>query len=260
MGIKYTTDNKKVVVIGSLNAQEKIVQEVFISDGSEIPSGEHFVVKSLHDEPVISWKEKHLKEVEDGYDSRRKSLEREFDLVSDSLKKGIARLRGIKTYNTLVEKSLDSKSLENVINFLENKIKYVIKIDYNTPSIIKFKDFNMIYDREEMKLLSLFGRDDGTMTFKLHQYPDGSGGYSYTEILPFCDYESAYEKFKELIVTGAVNEEIINLAKKHNLKLDDGKIQKYKESRTKDMEKNIKNYEQCISKWKEEVAKINELC
>jgi hypothetical protein len=118
----------------------------------------------------------------------------------------------------------------------------------------------MIYDREEMKLLSLFGRDDGTMTFKLHQYPDGSGGYSYTEILPFCDYESAYEKFKELIVTGAVNEEIINLAKKHNLKLDDGKIQKYKESRTKDMEKNIKNYEQCISKWKEEVAKINELC
>jgi hypothetical protein len=43
--IKFTADGKKVVVIGSLNSQEKIVQEIFVFDGSEIPSGEHFVVK-----------------------------------------------------------------------------------------------------------------------------------------------------------------------------------------------------------------------
>ena len=55
--IKYTSDGKKVAVIGRLNNQEQIVQEVFVVDGSEIPSGEHFVVKSLHDVPVLSWKE-----------------------------------------------------------------------------------------------------------------------------------------------------------------------------------------------------------
>ena len=43
---KYTTDNKKVIVVGKLNSQETIVQEIFISNDSEIPSGEHFVVKS----------------------------------------------------------------------------------------------------------------------------------------------------------------------------------------------------------------------
>lgn len=61
--IKYTTDGKKVKVLGNLNSQEKIVQEIFIVNESEIPSGEHFVVKTLHDAPAVSWKEKNLKRV-----------------------------------------------------------------------------------------------------------------------------------------------------------------------------------------------------
>ena len=64
---KYTTDGRKVVVLGSLNSQEKIVQEVFIINGSEIPSGEHFVVKTLHDYPAVSWKESRLREIDEQY-------------------------------------------------------------------------------------------------------------------------------------------------------------------------------------------------
>jgi hypothetical protein len=52
--VKYTSDGKKVVIIGNLNSQEKIVQEIFIINGQEVPSGENFVVKSLHDFPAIS--------------------------------------------------------------------------------------------------------------------------------------------------------------------------------------------------------------
>lgn len=59
--IKYTTDGRKVVIIGDLNQTEKIVQEIFVTeDGAEIPSGERFVVKSLLDTPAKSWKEKRL--------------------------------------------------------------------------------------------------------------------------------------------------------------------------------------------------------
>lgn len=50
--IKYTDDGKKVLVVGKLNAQQTIVQEIFVSAGQEIPSGENFVVKSLHDAPA----------------------------------------------------------------------------------------------------------------------------------------------------------------------------------------------------------------
>ena len=59
MDFKYLTDGRKVIVVGKLNNQDTIVQEIFVTkDGSEIPSGENFVVKSLHDEPVESWKKK----------------------------------------------------------------------------------------------------------------------------------------------------------------------------------------------------------
>lgn len=61
---KYTDDGKKVAVIGKLNAEQTIVQEVFVSQGQEFPSGENFVVKSLHDKPAESWKAKSLRELE----------------------------------------------------------------------------------------------------------------------------------------------------------------------------------------------------
>lgn len=38
--IKYTGDGKKVLVVGKLNAIQTIVQEIFVSAGQEIPSGE----------------------------------------------------------------------------------------------------------------------------------------------------------------------------------------------------------------------------
>ena len=81
--IKYTTDGKKVVVLGNLNSQEKIVQEVFVVDGSEIPSGEHFIVKSLHDATAISWKEKRLQEIEEKYDKTYKQKNQEYEKMCD---------------------------------------------------------------------------------------------------------------------------------------------------------------------------------
>jgi len=38
MSHKFTTDGKKVVVIGALNTKETIVQEVFVIDGTEFPA------------------------------------------------------------------------------------------------------------------------------------------------------------------------------------------------------------------------------
>ncbi len=63
--IKYTTDGKKVVIIGDLNQTDKIVQEIFVTEnGDEIPQGERFVVRSLLDQPAKSWKETKLEELE----------------------------------------------------------------------------------------------------------------------------------------------------------------------------------------------------
>ena len=57
--LKFLSDGRKVSVIGKINKTEFIVQEVFVTaSGDEIPSGENFTAKSLHDAPVQSYKEK----------------------------------------------------------------------------------------------------------------------------------------------------------------------------------------------------------
>ena len=72
MDYKFTKDGKKVVVIGKLNNQETIVQEIFVVNGGEVPGGENFVAKGLLDNPGISWKESNLKKIEDSYDRKQR--------------------------------------------------------------------------------------------------------------------------------------------------------------------------------------------
>ncbi|HEI9857545.1 TPA: hypothetical protein SLO96_000850 [Proteus mirabilis] len=62
METKFLSDGRKVAVLGKLNTTESIVQEIFVTDsGVEIPSGENFTTKSLHDEPEKATKKESLK-------------------------------------------------------------------------------------------------------------------------------------------------------------------------------------------------------
>ena len=73
---KYLSDGRKVLVVGKLNNVEYIVQEIFVTTGGdEVPSGERFTTKNLHDEPVVSYREKREKESE----QRLKRIERDIE-------------------------------------------------------------------------------------------------------------------------------------------------------------------------------------
>lgn len=205
MDIKYLSDGKKVAVIGKLNNQETIVQEVFVTaSGDEVPSGERFVVKSLHDEPVISYKEKQerelakrVKEQEVALEDRRKKL-KEIDV----------RLEGmyalLKSSTRFVE-NFDSHDFGLMFKFLSGSIKWVVCDDYGYSPPMKFSDalIREGYDYgtkrfEGIKLLSAFGSSDGNISYKLNCYRDGSG--SYHNIYPFETYEEAVEHIKSRAV------------------------------------------------------------
>jgi flagellar biosynthesis chaperone FliJ len=83
--LKYLSDGRKVSVIGKINQTEYIVQEIFITEtGDEIPSGENFTAKSLHDAPVKSWKEKEVDKIEARHQKAQdeyKKLEAEIKLL-----------------------------------------------------------------------------------------------------------------------------------------------------------------------------------
>lgn len=195
--IKYTSDGKKVLVVGKLNAEQTIVQEIFVSNGQEIPSGENFVVKSLHDQPAESWKEKSLRELEERYERERKGLEGEISQQR-------ARLHSVKEKAKLHADALfkftqnsESSQLDLLKKFAAGQVTHVFVGGYS-PEIIDWMndDKGFVVDChgghrkiEGIKLVSLYGYSDGSLEYRLHAYQDGSGGSD--QVFPATSYAEA---------------------------------------------------------------------
>lgn len=255
--IKYTTDGRKVVVIGNLNAQEKIVQEVYVSNGAEIPSGENFVVKSLHDAPVISWKEKNLKELEGRYDKDRKQWE---DRISDLRKKYTAQSALFTEKITFMAgalKNADENSFTLLVDYICGNITHLVICEYDDPKVCSMSEFNELYDGR-LRLLSFFGSDNGSFSWKVGQYYDGSGS-SNTKIIPCRSKEEAIAQATKIILDGNVSDAALEFANKYNITLDRAKIDAYKESGIKSIEANITSYNRNIYEWKERIEELNKL-
>lgn len=260
--IKYTTDGKKVVVIGNLNSQEKIVQEIFIANNAEIPSGENFVVKTLHDAPVVSWKEAELKKLEERYDKDKKEWDSKIDrlnqdkrLAYDSLS---ARVKWLRSIAKEPREAEFKKVINHLADFFSDSEKWVLVKNYSEWNLIKFNEdeCNNLLNRYEsdygrkrfdsMRLLSLFGRTDGSLVFRINEYSDGSGSdkdvvffKSEKEALEFL--QTDFDQIKEYKYYH------LETAKKFNLKTDPEKIKTYTENAIKNIDKNIKESEKSLA-------------
>lgn len=257
MEIKYTSDGKKVVVVGNLNSQEKIVQEIFVVNEVEVPSGENFVVKSLHDAPAISWKEKETKRIESDYETTKFKYENELKILK-------ARYNDTKNdfeqKTNYLRKTIDKISIQSfdmVTNFLLGKLKYVLYCGYNYD-LSEIKDFKCRHYDREIKLISLMGKDDGTFSFRVHDYSDGSG--SSQSVMFFETEKEAIEKLSELInARDSFFDSDLKLAKKWNFKLDADKVKSFKEKTIKSIETNIENYNKSLETAKSQIEEINNL-
>ena len=260
---KFTTDGKKVVVIGDLNQTEKIVQEIFVTnDGDEIPQGERFVVKNLLDEPAKSWKEKELERLENQYekdknawDLKIKNLNQEKRNAYDSLS---ARVKWLKN----VAKQPIEDDLKKVINqisyFLSDTEKWVFVRNYSDWHLEKFNEegVNSLIDRLEgrygvrqfdsMRLLSLFGNSNGSLTFRINDYCDGSGSNKDVEFFKSKDdalvfIQNEFDKIEKYNYTH------LEIANKFSLNLDTKKLRVYNEERRSKLKKEIEEAEERLN-------------
>ncbi len=254
MEIKYTSDGKKVVVIGNLNSQEKIVQEVFIVNNQEIPSGENFVVKSLHDAPAISWKEKNLKEIEDNYESKRSQYTNELDRLKKDYEKKSKELKQKLEYAGSILKNVSPDSFKTLVDLLTDNIKWVVVTAY-TPELLPWDQFHTMYE-DKFRLLSIYGRDNGSFTYARGHYSDSSGNSA--NFTPFSNYEDAFELFQQEVLKRGINDATIILAKKYNILFPETEIVAFKAARTKVFEANIEKYKKDIGVWEASIQKFNE--
>lgn len=180
METKYLSDGRKVVVIGQLNNVESIVQEIFVSEGGDqIPSGEKFTTKNLHDKPVKSWKEKRAEENDVQYDkseSRVHSIKKEIRDMEDK-RRSHAK---IIASNLRQINELENFDIDHLSDVMARNIKWVCATNWNWQKVMPFNEFIEIrsaYD-EGVKLISVHVKNDKTLMFKVGSYSDGSGSDS----------------------------------------------------------------------------------
>jgi len=258
--IKYTKDGKKVVVIGDLNQTDKIVQEIFVTkDGDEIPQGERFVERNLLDEPAKSWKETNIENLESRYEKDKKEwdlkierLNNERQLIYDSLSARVKWLRN-------VAKEPRVEELKTVINqiadFLDGSEKWVFVYNYSDWRLEKFNEestnelldyYENGYGRkrfDEMRLLSLYGKSDGSLVYRINTYSDGSGSDKDVEFFKTKEAGLIYMQNK-LNAVKEYSDSHIKIAKDFNLTLDQEKLnqlntknQKYLLKQIEDLDK-----------------------
>lgn len=264
--IKYTTDGKKVVVIGDLNQTDKIVQEIFVTEnGDEIPQGERFIEKNLLDAPMKSWKEKQLEK-----------LEQEFNKVEKEWVEKINRIKNEKsnTYKSLYDRvnwlkgvaKTGNKEFERVINtiadFLSDAEKWVLIKEYGVWDLFLFNEDNCnafiekneIEYRERkyrnMRLLSLFGESNGNLSFNISQYGDGSGSIN-DDVMFFRKKEEAIAFIQEQFDKKQhYTETDIQLSKKFNLNVCKDKLNAFKAENNAKIKEKIKKLQDEISSLK----------
>lgn len=261
MEIKYTSDNKKVIVVGKLNAQETIVQEIFVAEsGAEIASGENFVVKSLHDTPVRSWKEKSLADIEERYDKERKTYEERIRKQDADYRKMSSTLKEKYEFVAGAIKNISPKTFELLGRFLEGRINWLVFDSSYEWTISKFDDaikngadyYNSL---DRIKLITLFGKDDGTLKTRINRYSDGSG--SDDSFTPFENYEDALAYVKSWIDSDTLNGYKIKSAQHYDIPLDKKRLKVYTDEVISAKQKQISSKMEAVEKIKIEIEELN---
>jgi hypothetical protein len=252
MQTKYTNDGKKVAIVGKLNADQTIVQEIFITEnGQEIPSGENFVVTSLHDAPVISWKEKKLKEIESKYESDIKKYEQAIDRLNKEYKDQSELLKAKMNYIGLALKNASPESFQTLVDYLTGEIKWIILDEkWGKPKLISIDKFNQKYE-DRLRLLSFFGKDDGSFSYAIGAYSDYSG--NKTTFIPYKEYEVAKARFEAILLQRGVNEDTLDAAKKHGIEFPKEMIEEYNHRILVSKQARIQEYKDKIAEVEKEI-------
>lgn len=194
--IKYTKDGRKVAVLGQLNSQEFIVQEIFVSGGQEIPGGENFVAKGLLDQPAESWKEKRIRELEISYEKRLANMEIDFKRASRSLDDAAQKAKARASALFAFAKNAENDQIATLQSFLAGEITHFYIRGYQ-PAIVTWGDDELYCKEgyhntriESTRLISLFGNSKGLLDYHINLYSDGSGSGSKVAI-PCKSYDEA---------------------------------------------------------------------
>jgi hypothetical protein len=276
--IKYTSEGKKVVVVGKLNKSQSIVSEVLVTeDGTELTSEENFAVDnlSLHDSPVKTWQQLECEK----YAANLQNWKEKYDKELDKLRENVAKqreelndlyshLRGKTQYLRRVAPTIIKPELKRIIKdidaFLCGKPMWAVYGDYGSYHIVPFNsqeidDFFVSHrgdfpeEYRHVKILELFGTVNGSLLWRIK----GSGSGSV--IVRFFDSKESAVKYIEDEIARPdykIWSNTLKLHDEHGVKIPIEKIRAYYAWQIRDVQQHLDDSNGYIEKDK---AKIEAL-
>jgi len=193
-------------------------------------------------------------DVESAHDARREreAAEKRNKEQSDRLYQKRKELEAHLTYAAKALRGISPASFDLLVMFLTGRVKWIVTKGWN-PEISEWK--HGMCD-EWLRLVSLFGLDDGTLTFRLSRYRDGSDNKSGDEFIPFEKYDDARDKWIELNGS-TVNDYTVKTAAAHNIELPPEAVAEWMSKKTDGCRKEIESLRARIVAQETEIAKID---
>lgn len=264
METKFLSDGRKVVVVGALNNQETIVQEIFVTaQGDEIPGGERFVVKSLHDQPVETWSSREKVKQEKALADAKLKIEKinaEVSSLQNTLSFWKEMVKQVKAFSDHINEA----DLDHFSDVMTGQVKFAVRRDYGVPSIERFEDFMSSIDNyygrknfEGIKCLSLLGSTNGDIALRVNRYSDGSGGSDTVEF--YKTIEEARQCVKRIALEklngNGFSIDDVKKCCRMGIIFSKDELQKIKDRLFSASEKNLAHYQE---KFDKQVAQIND--
>ncbi|MCP2005270.1 UNVERIFIED_ORG: hypothetical protein J2Y78_003810 [Buttiauxella agrestis ATCC 33320] len=260
METKFLSDGRKVVIVGALNNQETIVQEVFVTaQGDEMPGGERFIAKSLHDTPVESYLSKENARQEAAFAKAKAQIESVNREIADTKNKLSLYRDQLKQVKAFAD-HIDEQDLNHFVDVMAGQLNYAVQADYRIPKIERFSEYMSVIENsygnkryEGLKMMSVLGNSDGKIGLRVNRWGDGSGGYS--DVTFFKTYEEAQEFVKscamKLLESGSLRVEELQQLKKMSIEFSDEEMLLIRQSMHSSYDKSIESLASQFNKSKE---------
>ncbi|EPM8193889.1 hypothetical protein ACTRMU_004723, partial [Yersinia enterocolitica] len=245
-----------------LNNQETIVQEVFVTAaGDELPGGERFVVKSLHDVPVESYLSKEKARQEAALAKAKAAIESVNREISDTRNK-LSLYRDMLKQVKAFADNIEEQDLSHFVNVMTGQLNYAVQADYRIPKIEKFSEYMSVIDNsygnkryQGLKMMSVLGNSDGRIELRVNRWGDGSG--SYSDVTFFKTYEEARDFVKssalKLLEIGSLSVEELQHLKKIGVEFNQDEMMKIRYRLESSCDKHLENVTATFSKSKEKI-------
>lgn len=190
----YTVEGQAVTFIAKVG-DGFCVRPIYEDDeGEPYEDGNPIIVSRLYAKPPTEQRNQQIEDLDTKIRAKRDELA--------GLQTAVRVTEGeMRSRMTLIKRH---KGLERLEDFLEGRITHFVFHEYGAPKILEFKEAIETKDEDRyakvplMKLLTLFGKANGELNWRMDSYSDGSGGSRYAAY-PCCSIEEAHAKVKEIL-------------------------------------------------------------